>query len=104
MVIYKDLNHVGTERRDTTYRIPALRGGILHVVSRCYVLNQLGSATSDPTAFKIPLVPSSILAALGLYSQSLKILNAVESSVALSKYYVMYVKYVYACACGHAHM
>ena len=59
MVIYKDLNHVGTERRDTTYRIPALRGGILHVVSRCYVLNQLGNATSDPTVFKIPQVPSS---------------------------------------------
>ena len=58
------------ERRDTTYRIPALRGGILHVVSRCYVLNQLGNATSDPTAFKIPRVPSSVLSALGLYSRS----------------------------------
>ena len=64
MVIYKDL----TEMRDTTYRIPALRGGILYVVSRCYVLNQLGNATSDPTAFKIPQVPSSILAVLGLFS------------------------------------
>ena len=31
----RDLNHVGTERRDTTFRIPALRGGILHAVSRC---------------------------------------------------------------------
>ena len=47
----EDLNNVETERRDTTYRIPA-RGGILHVVSRYYVLNQLGNATSDPTAFK----------------------------------------------------
>ena len=64
------LNHVGTERRDATYRIPALRGGIPHVMSCCYVLNQLGNATSDPSAFKIPQVPSSILAALGLYSQS----------------------------------
>ena len=89
MVIYKDLNHVGTERRDTTYRIPALKGGILHVVSRCYVLNQLGNATSDPTAFKIRQVPSSVLAALGLYNQSFKILNAVESSVALSNYYIV---------------
>ena len=88
MVIYKDLNHVGTERRDTTFRIPALRGGILHVVSRCYVLNQLGNAMSDPTAFKIPQVPSSVLAVLGLYSRSFGILNAVESSVALSNYYL----------------
>ena len=40
MVIYKDLNHVGIERRDTPYKIPAPRGGILHVVSRCYVLNK----------------------------------------------------------------
>ena len=43
---------------------------------------------SDPTAFKTPQVPSSVLAALGLYSQSFKILNAVESSVALSNYYL----------------
>ena len=83
-----DLNHVVTERRDTAYRIPALRGGILHVVSRCYVLNQLGNATSDPTSFKISQVPSSILAALRLYSRFFKILNAVESSIALSNYYV----------------
>ena len=39
-------------------------------------------------AFKIPQVPSSILYALGLYSQSFRILNAVESSVALSNYYL----------------
>ena len=88
MVIYKDLNHVGTEKRDTTCRIPALREGILHVVSRCYVLNQLGNATSDPTAFKIPQVPSSVLAVLGLYRRSFRTLNAVESSVALSNYYL----------------
>ena len=86
LVIYKDLNHVGIERRDTIYRIPALSGGILHVVSRCYVLNKLGNATSDPTAFKIPQVPSSVLTMLGLYSRSFRILNAVESSVALSNY------------------
>ena len=61
-------------------------GGILYVVSRCQVLNQLGNATSDPTAFKIPRVPSSVLAMLGLNSWSFRILNAVESSVALSKY------------------
>ena len=67
----------------------ALRGGILHVVSRCYALNQLGNAMSDPTAFKIPQVPSSILTVLGLYSQSFRILNAVESSVALSNYYIV---------------
>ena len=60
----------------------------MHVVSRCYVLNQLGNAMSDPTAFKIRQVPSSVLAALGLYSQSFRILNAVESSVALSNYYI----------------
>ena len=89
MVIFKDLNYVEIERRDTTYRIPALRGGILHVVSRCYVLNQLGNATSDPMAFKIPQIPSSVLAALRLYSQSFRILNAVETSVALSNYYVV---------------
>ena len=53
-----------------------------NLVSRCYVLNQLGNATSDPTAFKIPQVPSSVLAVLGLYRD----LNAVESSVALSNY------------------
>ena len=70
------------------YRIPALRGGILHVVFRCYVLNQLGNATSDPTTIKIPQVPSSILAVLGLYSQSFRNLDAVESSVALSIYYL----------------
>ena len=86
VVIYKDLNHV-TEM-DTTNRIPVLRGGILHIVSRCYVLNQLGNATLGPRAFKIPLVPSSVLAVLGLYSQSFGILNVVESSVALSNYYV----------------
>ena len=55
---------------------------------RCYVLNQLGNATSDPTAFKIPQVPSDILAVLGLYSRSFRILNAVESSIALSSYYL----------------
>ena len=44
---------------------------------------------SDPTAFKIPQIPSSVLAALGLYSQSFKILNAVEPSVALSNYYIV---------------
>ena len=48
---------------------------------------------SDPTAFKIPQVPSSALAALGLYSWSC-ILNAVESSIALSNYYVDNVKYL----------
>ena len=80
-----------TERRDTTYRILALGGGILHVVSRCYVLNQLGNATSDPTAFKIPKVPSDVLAVLGFYSQSFRILNAVESSIALSSYYLNHV-------------
>ena len=37
---------------------------------------------------KIPQVPSSVLTALGLYSQSFRILNAVESSVALSNYYI----------------
>ena len=41
---------------------------------------------SDPTAFKIPQVPSSVLAALRLYSQPFRILNPVESSVALSNY------------------
>ena len=100
MVIYKDLNHVETERRDTTYRIPALRGGILHVVSRCYVLNQLGNATSDPTAFKIPQVPSSVLAVLRLYSRSFRILNAVKSSIALSNYYIdlsNILEHVYIC-------
>ena len=45
------------------------------------VLNQLGNATSDPTSFKIPQVPNSVLAVLGLYRQSFKILNAVEPSV-----------------------
>ena len=88
MVIYKDLHHVGTERRDTTYRIPALRGGILHVLSSCYVLNLLGNAMSDHTAINVPQVPNSVLAALGLYNQSFKILNAVEPSVALSNYYL----------------
>ena len=83
LVIYKDLNHAGTESRDTTYRIPALRGRILHVVSRCYVL----------TATKIPQVPSSVLTVLGLYSQSFGILNAVESS---SNYYIVDIlKYFY---------
>ena len=38
-LLARDLYHAGTERRDTTYRIPALRGETLHVVSRCYVLN-----------------------------------------------------------------
>ena len=51
-------------------------------------VNQLGNAMSDPTAFKVPQVPSSVLAALGLYNQSFKILNAVEPSVALSNYYL----------------
>ena len=68
-----------------TYRILDLRGGILHVVSRCYVL---GNATSDPTAFKIPQVPINVLAVLRLYSRSFKTLNAVESSIALSNYYI----------------
>ena len=90
MVIYKDLNHVGTERRDTTYRIPALRGGILHVVSRCYVLNQLGNATSDPTTFKNHQVPSSVLAVLRVYSRILQNF-AVESTVATSNYYIYYI-------------
>ena len=66
------------------------------MVSRCYVLNQLGNAmsdpTSDPAAFKIPQVPSSVLAVLGLYSWSFRILNAVESSVAFSNYYVAAVQ------------
>ena len=44
---------------------------------------------SDPMAFKISQVPSSVLVALGLYSQSFRILNAVEPSVALSNYYVI---------------
>ena len=74
--------------RNTTNRIPVLRGGILHIVSRCYVLNQLSNATLGPTAFKIPLVPSSVLAVFGLYSRSFGILNVVESSIALSNYYV----------------
>ena len=43
---------------------------------------------SDPMAFKIPQVRSSVLAALRLYSQSFRILNAVESSVALSNNYM----------------
>ena len=77
------------KRRDTTYKITA-RGGILHVVSSCYVPNQLGNATSDPMAFKIPQIPSSVLAALGLYSRSFGILNAVEPSVVLSNYYVVH--------------
>ena len=59
-------------------------------MSRCYVLNK-GNVTSDPTAFKIPQVPSSVLAVLGLYSRSFGILNAVESSVALSNYYVIVI-------------
>ena len=41
---------------------------------------QLGNATSDPMALKIPQIPSSVLAALGLYSQSFQIINAVEHS------------------------
>ena len=57
------------------------------MMSRCYVLNQLDNATSDPT-FKIPQVSSSVLTVLELYSQSFGILNAVESSVALSNYYI----------------
>ena len=40
-------------------------------------------------AFKIPQIPSSVLAVLGLYSWSFVILNAVESSIALSNYYIM---------------
>ena len=56
-------------------------------MSRCYVLNQLDNATSDLTAFKIPQIPSSVLAALGLYSRSFGILNAVEPSLALFNYY-----------------
>ena len=63
-----------------------VESGILHVVSLCYVLNQLGNAMSHPTAFKIPQVPSSVLAVLGLYSRSFRILNAAESSIALSNY------------------
>ena len=39
----------------------------------------MGNAMSDPTAFKITQVPSSILTELGLYSQFFGILNAVES-------------------------
>ena len=63
------------------YGIPALSGGILHVVSSCYVLNHLGNVT----AFKIHLVPGSVIAALGPYWRSFMILNAVKSSVAFSK-------------------
>ena len=55
---------------------------------KCNVLNRLGNATSDLTAFKIPQVSSSILAVLGLYSRSLGIFNAVESSIALSNCYL----------------
>ena len=40
-------------------------------------------------AFKIPQVPSSVLTVHGLYSRSFGILNAVESSVTLSNYYVL---------------
>ena len=58
-------------------------------MSRCYVLNQIGNATSDPTALKIPQVPDNVLAALGHYSHSFRILNAVESSVELSNYYIV---------------
>ena len=46
---------------------------------------------SDPTAFKIPQVPSSILTVLRLHRQSFGILNAVEFSVALSNYYIIYL-------------
>ena len=87
MVFYKDINYVGTERRDTTCRIPAMRGGILHVVSRCYVLNQLGNANVRSLQHLKSL--NSVPAVL-----SFEIFNAVESTVALSNYYVLATNYI----------
>ena len=63
------------ERRDSTCSVPLLSSKSIRQFS-----------LSDLIAFKIPHVPSSVCAMLRLYSQSFKILKAVESSVAVSNY------------------